>query len=257
MSEVKTQPAVLAKPVGWCSSLVWARTIRIMQLLFTIVALALCARTSDFYEAPSQAAYATAVSVFSLVYLLAIFLGTLFGGPFFMVGPLLVSEIIMLIMWFAAFIAMAVFAGGAPCSFYFYTSRCREAKAAIAMCAFNMVLYAASLTLLVLNCVIPLISSHGAPYLWRYASDADATFDQGTGLLIYSSNTWVPDPETGVDRQVTASSVETPVGAEKPVEEPDQALFQGRLVAEPIIPNPIVTTTADPAIDVPLNAHVR
>lgn len=254
----------LARPVGWCSSLVGARLVRIEQFVFTVVALGLCASTSNFYEAPSEAAYATAVSVLSLVYLLAIFFGSFFAGPYFMVGPLLVSETVMLILWFAAFIAMAVSFGGNNCNYIFSSFRhhCREAKVAIAFCAVCMALYAVSLALLLLNCVVPLCKSHGSRYLWRAALAADATFDRGTGLVIYSASTWVPDAETGVaaKRQPTASSLETSVGPEKPLEHSDQPLFHEHVAAEPIITTtaePIVTTTAEPAINLPVNAHTR
>lgn len=246
MSEIKPPSRVQAKPVGFCSSLATARVVRAYQFVITVIALALTARTSDFYEAPSEAAYAVAVSVFSLVYLIAIFFGTLFAGPYFMAGPMLLSETVMLIFWFSAFIAMAAFFGGDNCSYFFYENRCKEAKAAIAMCALCMALFAISLALLVINAVIPLSKSFGALYLWRWVLDADATFDRGTGLVIYSTLSWAPDTEA----VVPASSLETPIGAEKPVEE-DQALFReplGEPLGEPVVVEPV---------DVPANAHIR
>lgn len=165
MPEVELKPRAVARPVGRWSLLFWARAARVSQFIVTIVALVLCARTCEFYEAPSEAAYSTAVSAISLFYLLAVSIGTIYARQHFMVGLVLFSEIILMILWLVAFILMAVFSAGINCSSVFYESRCQESQAAIAMCACSMVLYAFTLALFIMNCVKP-VRSLGSIYLW-------------------------------------------------------------------------------------------
>lgn len=220
MSETKTQSRTLVTPVGWSSSLILVRAVRIAQFVFTVITLGLTGHMVDYYWSNSIADYGVATSVLSLVYLISIFFATWFAGAFFMAGPLLLCEILLLILWFAAFIALAAEYGDGSCRVggYFYPRSCRTGQAAIAMAAISMALYAFSLALLVINSVRPIINSYGSQYLWRTASTMQSTFDQGTGLLLLGSSSWVPDPETGLtdaDRQITASSVESPVAAEK------------------------------------------
>ncbi|QLQ78652.1 hypothetical protein HG537_0A09000 [Torulaspora globosa] len=231
-SEKQGKVLVLSRPVGWKGPLLAARVVRIAQFVFTVVTLGLTARAKDYFTGEPTADYGVAVSVMSLVYLIVIFCTSLFLGGYFMAGPILVCETLFLIFWLTAFVALAAEFGTGSCdSLYWGKSACQAAQASIAMAAVCMVLFAVSLVLLVLYTVIPVVRTLGSDRLWRRAAVMNASFDRGTGLLIYSAPAPVADPEIGVaaDRQVTSSSGE-PMEAEKAMEP-----------ADPLEPEPALT----------------
>ncbi|QLL33697.1 hypothetical protein HG536_0F00210 [Torulaspora globosa] len=226
MSESGKQGDVLglAKPVGWKGPLLAARIVRIAQFVFTVIALGLTAKAKDYYTGESTADYGVAVSVMSLVYLIVIFFTSWFLGLYFMAGPVLICETLFLIFWLTAFVALAAEFGTGSCSaLYWGKSACQAAQASIAMAAVCMVLYGLSLVLLVLYTVLPVVRTQGSDRLWGRALVMNASFDRGTGLLIYSAPARVADPEIGIaaDRQITASSGEAPVEEEKVMESAD------------------------------------
>lgn len=198
MSAVKSN--VLAPPLGWTTSLVLVRSVRTAQFVFTIVTLGLVgSATHHFWWDGATPGYGVATSVLSLVYLICIFLGTWFAGPYFMAGPLLISEIVLLILWVSAFIALGVQFGNGTCAKgiyrYYSPGPCKTAQASIAMSGVSMLLYAISLSLLVVNSVRPIIVSYGSPYLWSIASEMNATFDRGTGLILSATTAPMDEPE--------------------------------------------------------------
>lgn len=223
---------VLAVRRGWKGPVLAARVVRIAEFVFVVVALGLTARAKDYFTGEPTADYGVAVSVMSLVYLMAVFFTSWFVGDYFMAGPMLVCETLFVIFWLTAFVALAAEFGTGSCdALYWGKSACQAAQASIAMAGVCMVLFGVSLLLLVLYTVMPVVRTRGSDRLWDRALAMNASFDRGTGLIIYGAPAPVADPEIGVaaDRQVTSSSGE-PLEGEKvmePVEplEPEPALM--------------------------------
>lgn len=236
-----------ARPVGWTGTLLIARLLRIAQFVFTVITLGLTARAKDYFVGEPTADYGVAVSVMSLVYLIVIFATSWFVGEAFMVGPILICESLFVIFWLTAFIALAAEYGRGSCDrFYWGEEPCRAGQASIAMAAVCMVLFAATLVLLLLYTVRPVVRTQGSDHLWRTASVMSSSFDRGTGLLIHTSPAWVADPEVGVvaEPQTTVSSGDGAVANEKvltPTEPEDPALFREPAEVEPVV---IVPTTS-------------
>lgn len=241
MSDTEKQVSALTRPVGWTGPVLAARVIRITEFVFTVIALGLTARAKSYFNGEPSADYGVAVAVMSFIYLVAVFFTSFFLPDYYMAGPLLITESLFLIFWLTAFIALAAEFGRGSCdSLYWGREPCRAGQAAIAMSAINMVLFGVSLLLLIVYAVRPLLRTHSGANLWTTAKMSNASFDRGTGLVIYTAPAWVTDPElAAADRQVTASSGEAPVETEKIADSPrslgspEPALFQQDPIREP------------------------
>lgn len=178
MSFTESEPKVsrtstVVSPLRWHSNQILLWSVRAGQFIFSIITLGLTSRVVDFGYRDSAAAYGVAVSVISTLYLILIVAIPLKLND--CVVAVFISELVMMILWFAAFVALAAQHGGIDCSTYksYYITEdwsepCRAAEAAIAMSFFAFLLYDFSSVLFWLNVMRPIRSATGGAWFYKH-----------------------------------------------------------------------------------------
>lgn len=159
--EIESKVVTPVTPARWYSNPILLWGVRIAQFVFAIICLGLSAKVLAFGINHSTTGYAVAVSVITIVYLVVVTL-----VPFRLndcVVFILVSEIVLSILWFAALIALAVLHGGIDCgNRYTFSSGwleyCRVGQASIAMAFFPFWLFDITAALFWLNVMAPIRS---------------------------------------------------------------------------------------------------
>lgn len=212
---------------GWTSSLILARSLRIGQLLISIITMGLLAYVEHELEMDKQSLLhlALATSVVSIVYVSAIFIGTSAWAAKFVVVPILMGEVALLCLWIASFASLIYLFHKCHrwpeemAGIYWvgqYIRRCEASNAAIAMAAIEMVLYDISFFLILYNAVGPISSSFGSKFLWRPVGSANVAFDKGTGLVLLDKVVHKSDSEHGLAAtSQSVCSTSTQEGTEK------------------------------------------
>ncbi|SCU78995.1 LADA_0A09098g1_1 [Lachancea dasiensis] len=193
-SEVKSELSVPVTPYRWHSNIYLLWGLRIGQFVFTIITLGLSAKVLDFGINHATTGYAVAISVMTFVYLAIVTVIPLRLSD--CVLAILISEVILAILWFAAFVALAALHGGINCSNrYVYSSGwleyCRAGQASIAMAFFAFWLFDITATLFWLNVMAPIRLATGGKLFY---SGSEATLTRWCNLRISSTN-----PHTDVE----------------------------------------------------------
>lgn len=139
-----------------------ALIVRGIQLVFSIIGLGVSAGAIEKFGSWDRGNFAVAASVISFVYLVVTIVAFQFISPLVS----LVAEIILMILWLAAFAAMADVFGSTSCSYAFYyttyhSTGCRLSKTFIAFGVLNWVMFLLSLGLLIWFTIIPVYKAGG------------------------------------------------------------------------------------------------
>lgn len=136
--------------------------IRGLQLFFAILVMSLSAFVVDVWGGNGRPAFDVAVGVLTIPYLVFVL-----AFPQLLVPIVVfVCEIFFTLFWLIAFALAADYAGAGDCTWLSgygrYKSACQSAKAVIAFSLFNWLLFALSLTLVVIRQVMPLSKNHSS-----------------------------------------------------------------------------------------------
>lgn len=223
--------------------------LRGAQALFAIINLGLAASvTADLNYGYRGSVLILVVSLFTLIYLAFALIPILLGFIFPFVAILV--ELILLILWFVAFVIIASDVGGATCAglYYYYSwdySWCGKSKALIAFSLFEWLLSIATLVLLSYYTITPLSKAGGFNNLL-----SKRTFVLG-GIF----STQAPGQPAGVDSPVGDEDLEKnaevePTPTDSPVSAPPHA-------SEPALesaPEPSTTYESQPVNGAPTSS---
>ena len=189
----------------WMNRPIVLYSIRAVEFFVTITMLGLTAHVVNEFFVNEFATsdtmnLALATSSITLAYLFLVTGLTFFEPGSYVTGFFLVGELVVMLLWFCVFIALAADWGPLSCSrpsttekygsyFYFYGLRrlCGSAKAAIAISAVGWALFYWSFLLLVFNVAKPLVKRYRASSLWDRLSKRNFAVHRLTGLAAFSS----------------------------------------------------------------------
>lgn len=236
-------------------------SIRAAQFVFTVITLGLTGYVVNDFIQDSTTNFGLAVSIISLFYLITVGAFTFFLPGSFIPGIFLISELVLTILWFCAFVALAADWGPVNCSsltsnasgmvYYAYDWRrpCGSAQAAIAMAAIAWVLFVYSSFLLIWNIALPLFRTYSSSSWWERLSSRTFVVHRATGLSFSQAASFSVDLETSGlkgDSSTRNSDLE-PISTEK--------IVGNESPAEPDVPGseqngvPTVTDPVTPGRD--------
>lgn len=184
--------------------------IRASQFILSVVTPVLtgyCIST-DFAE-NSIISYALIVTVFSLLYLIPALIIALFKQRSYISGAFLISETLLGILWFCAFIAVEVEWGPVSCSsligpsisiytyFHHYSRPCKCAQASIAMAGAAFITFSWSCFLLFWNIAIPFVKVRQTASLWKPLGNRDLLVHRVSGLAMAVPTSHLDDTNSG------------------------------------------------------------
>lgn len=142
--------------------------IRGIQLLFSLIAMALAAAAVDKFLVSDSLRFMVATAVISLVYLIVVLSLALLTVNTLLSGVLLIVDALLTTFWFAAWIAVAATIGKYSCDggvnygwgyYYYDKNACGAGKASIAFGAVNWLLFLFTTIVIALNVVRPLTAA--------------------------------------------------------------------------------------------------
>jgi hypothetical protein len=157
--------------------------LRALQFIFAVTSLGLASTAlNKFFEGDSRMRYVVFCGAFTIVYLFIVFLFGFFMKKMLMAGPLLIMEIVLTLLWLAAFIAAVARYAPLSCSTGFFLSNgvfvstggaaigCRCGKAACAFAAFTFLLFLISTVLVSWNVIRELTKAKRQKAIFQYDS---------------------------------------------------------------------------------------
>lgn len=269
---MKDFPSIpLVSSLGWSTTKpILLYSVRAGQFIFTVTTLGLLSYVINEFISEDTTNYGLAVSVMSLVYLIAIAVFTLLIPGSLIPGALLIAEFVLMTLWFCAFISLAAIWGPLFCSqavgtirysiyFYSYDFRtpCSCAQAAIAMAGVCWVLFAFSCFLLLRNIVLPLSAAYSDSSIWQALIVRNFAAHRVSGLALSQNTKYANDFEAaGSGGCATPGNNNTePSCTEKTLSEESGA--DPRLLITETNADDAIDIDTDPIIDLTFQDTVR
>lgn len=196
--------------------------LRFFQFASAVLVMSLMAYALHNYDyfGSTRANFGLAVGVIGTFYIICVIILVAILPQVVMVGPYLIAECIMCLLWLCAFIVLAKVFGQHSCgSFYVtpnynpsfgsftafqnargrvnpftnqytanqHTTACRSAKTAIAFAGLSFVLFVISCIMLGVNVVMPIVNAHGGLGMWKTGGYLGTRLHRWSGLGLTSS----------------------------------------------------------------------